>query len=414
MYCQQTTVLRQQTINRKILWFISDKTSKLFSSVYLQMQLVYTQSCSVDKKSETYGFTDIYCINHEMIFSIKNQKLKLYLSIGLLFFVLLELIVFASDREHFWQRTLNHIWLIPYLALSHYCLFEFTIPFLRRKWIHLLSLPLFVILHIFLYTIGSYAWRQLGILLHVYFELKVFKNIELALEYFTGFSVGSLFFFGIARHLYYYIKLKQSAQQLTIEKQQAELNYLKSQTNPHFLFNTLNNIYSLSRDKSDLAPESILRLSKILRYMLYETNGSNIAVEQELKILTDYIELEKLRYDDSLKVNFNYNVEDMKQSLPPLLLVPLVENAFKHGVSETRNRPFVDIHLSVLKQQLKFVVRNSIEPAAEEQAGKENIGLSNLRRQLELLYKEHSLTIVKEANLFSANLQINLLSYVAN
>ncbi len=93
------------------------------------------------------------------------------------------------------------------------------------------------------------------------------------LESQMAFSTGSVFFFGIIRHIYNYIKLKQAAQQLRIEKQAAELNYLRSQTNPHFLFNTLNNIYSLARDKSDLAPESILRLSKILRFMLYETGG---------------------------------------------------------------------------------------------------------------------------------------------
>ena len=81
--------------------------------------------------------------------------------------------------------------------------------------------------------------------------------------------------------------------------------------------------------------------------MLYETSGAYIAIDDELKIMSDYIALEKLRYDESLHVNFNYDVEDMKQALPPLLIIPLVENAFKHGVSETRNQPFVDIHLSV-------------------------------------------------------------------
>src|ERR1700754_1027802 len=175
------------------------------------------------------------------------------------------------------------------------------------------------------------------------------------------FSVSSLVFFAIIRHIYNHYKLKQSAQQLLIEKQAAELNYLKSQTNPYFLFNTLNNIYSLARDKSDLAPETILRLSKILRYMLYEAGGPYIAIEQELKIISDYISLEQLRYDDSLRVNFNYDVEDMKQALPPLLLIPLVENAFKHGVSETRGQPFIDIHLSVVRRQLSFFVRNSME-----------------------------------------------------
>jgi LytS/YehU family sensor histidine kinase len=96
-------------------------------------------------------------------------------------------------------------------------------------------------------------------------------QVEQELEAQMAYSAGSVFFFGVTRHIYNYIKLKQVTQQLLIEKQVAELNYLKSQTNPHFLFNTLNNIYSLARDKSDLAPESILRLSKILRYMLYET-----------------------------------------------------------------------------------------------------------------------------------------------
>jgi len=206
--------------------------------------------------------------------------------------------------------------------------------------------------------------------------------------------------------------LRQTAQQLRIEKQQAELSYLKSQTNPHFLFNTLNNIYSLSRDKSDLAPESILRLSKILRYMLYETGGAYVAIEQDLKIISDYIALEKLRYDDSLHINFNYDIEDMKQALPPLLLIPLVENAFKHGASETRNQPFVDIHLSVKMRQLTFFVKNSTEEFPDETTVKENIGLSNLRRQLELLYSDYNLSTQKSGSVFTATLKINLASHV--
>jgi len=226
-----------------------------------------------------------------------------------------------------------------------------------------------------------------------------------------AFSAGSVFFFGIIRHIYNYIKLKQATQQLRIEKQQAELNYLKSQTNPHFLFNTLNNIYSLSKDKSDLAPESILRLSKILRFMLYETGGKYIAIEQELKIISDYIALEKLRYDDSLRIILIHDIEDLKQAIPPLLLMPLVENAFKHGVSETRGSPFIDIHLSVDKRQLLFRVKNSAEVFAEENV-KENIGLTNLRRQLELLYTDYNLSVQQNGSVFTATLKINLASHV--
>src|ERR1051325_4308609 len=124
--------------------------------------------------------------------------------------------------------------------------------------------------------------------------------------------------------------------------------------------------------------------------MLYETSGAYIAIEHELKIISDYIALEQLRYDDSLHVNFNHDIEDMKQAIPPLLLIPLVENSFKHGVSETRNQPFVDIHLSVRNRRLMLVVKNSTEESSGDQRIQESIGLGNLRRQLELLYKDYN------------------------
>ena len=263
-----------------------------------------------------------------------------------------------------------------------------------------------------LYSYGSYAWRLLGIQLHVYTPLKLFSSINLLVANQMAYSAGSVFLFGIVRHIYNYIKLKQATQQLRIEKQAAELNYLRSQTNPHFLFNTLNNIYSLARDKSDLAPESILRLSKILRFMLYETGGAYIAIEQEIRIISDYIALEKLRYDESLLIHFNHDIEDMKQAIPPLLLIPLVENAFKHGVSETRVHPFVNIHLSVIKRRLLFVVNNSTESYSGEETVKENIGLSNLRRQLELLYTDYDLSVLQASTGFTATLKINLASHV--
>jgi LytS/YehU family sensor histidine kinase len=225
-------------------------------------------------------------------------------------------------------------------------------------------------------------------------------------------GVASFFFFGVAKLFYHNFKLKETTQQLQIEKQNAELNYLKSQTNPHFLFNTLNNIYSLARDKSDLAPESILRLSKILRFMLYETSTEFIIMQKELEIISDYIALEKLRYDDSLRIDFKHEIEDMNQPIPPLLLIPLVENAFKHGASETRDQIFVEIHLSVNQNQLTFVVKNSAENYQGDNSIKENIGLSNLRRQLELIYTDYNLSVKQDETIFTATLKINLASHV--
>jgi len=347
-------------------------------------------------------------------FDIKLVKFYLWVGVGYFFLGLFSIL--GSYPGKFFPVVFNNIWAVVYVIPLNFILFEYTIPLvLRKRKAIIYNILLGILLlwvHLMFYSYGSYAWRQLGIQLHIYTALRTFSSLDHALETNMAYSAGSIFFFGVIRHIYNYIKLRQAEQQLRIEKQAAELNYLRSQTNPHFLFNTLNNIYSLARDKSDLAPESILRLSKILRFMLYETGGEYIAIEQELKIISDYIALEKLRYDESLRINFNYDIEDMKQALPPLLLMPLVENSFKHGVSETRNQPFVDIHLSVNKRQLSFVVKNSTEALSEERGVKENIGLSNLRRQLELLYKDFNLSVQQGESVFTTTLKINLASHV--
>jgi two-component system, LytTR family, sensor kinase len=342
--------------------------------------------------------------------AIKQYRLYLWLSIA---WILLHLLGnLATHPEIAIQRSVNIAWLIWPQAALHFILFEYTIPYIKLSWKRILAGIFLIVLHLMLYSFGLYAWRALGIGLRLYTSFLPKATPEKVMEVNLGCTMASLLFFGIIRHVYNHVQLKQAAQRLRIEKQEAELNYLKSQTNPHFLFNTLNNIYSLARDKSDLAPESILRLSKILRFMLYETGGGYIAIEQELKIIDDYIALEKLRYDESLRINFNHDIEDMKQAIPPLLLIPLVENAFKHGVSETRSHPFVDIHLSVKNRNLTFMVKNSAEGDAGEQAVKENIGLPNLRRQLELLYTDYQLFVQREASLFTAVLKINLASHV--
>jgi two-component system LytT family sensor kinase len=346
-----------------------------------------------------------------------NKKLiKFYLWMGAGYFVMGILATFHVYSDRFLPVVFNNLWGVIYLTVVNFILFEYAIPFVLRKrstvFFNIIWGIFLLWMFMMLYSCISYVWRLFGIQLNIYTPLKDFRTLSLALENQMAYSMGSVFFFGIVRHIYNYLKLKQVQQQLQIEKQAAELNYLRSQTNPHFLFNTLNNIYSLSRDKSDKAPESILRLSKILRFMLYETGSNFIAIEQELKIITDYLALESLRYDESLRINFNHDIEDLKQAVPPLLLIPLVENAFKHGVSETRNAPFVDIHLSINNRQLTFIVKNSTERLSESGNIKENIGLSNLRRQLELLYRDFNLSVQQGDSVFTATLKINLASHV--
>ena len=342
--------------------------------------------------------------------NIDAKRIRFYAWVGLSYFLLGAFTDGGKHPERWPGTLLNNAWAAVYVTTLNLIFFEYTWP--RLRWKNAVSSVFRLLGHIILYSFGLYLWRGIGIGLHVYTAFITYPDISENISARMSYSMESLFFFGIIRHFYNYVLLKHATQQLRIEKQAAELNYLRAQTNPHFLFNTLNNIYSLSRDKSDLAPESILRLSKILRYMLYETSGASISIEQEIKIAGDYIALEKLRYDDSLRVNFTHDIEDKQQTLPPLLLIPLVENAFKHGVSETRSQPFVDIQLSVSRKQLVFIVKNSTGESAADNPIKENIGLSNLRRQLELLYTDYNLSVVWNNAVFTASLHINLASHV--
>jgi len=344
--------------------------------------------------------------------SKKYEMVFFYLKMGVAFWSLEFFADLVEGSDNLFPRVINSFWLLIYIIVINYYLFEYSIPFLRKSWKRVFVAPFFIFFYLFLFSVGYYAWRFLGIKLHFYSELKVYESIRDGLSEFFPRGLFSAILIGVIRHFYNYQKLKQDAQQLRIEKQEAELNYLRSQTNPHFLFNTLNNIYSLAKDKSDLAPKSIMQLSKLLRYMLYETNADHIAIEQEIKIINDYIDLEKLRYDDSLKVDFHYEVEDMKQDIQPLLLIPLVENAFKHGVSETRNQPFVNIQLNIKDKQLDFKVRNSKENKPQEVSEKETIGLPNLQRQLELIYKDFQLSSEITEKEFLTFLKINLDSHV--
>jgi two-component system LytT family sensor kinase len=203
---------------------------------------------------------------------------------------------------------------------------------------------------------------------------------------------------------------KEKEKNLIRDKLETELKFLRNQTNPHFLFNTLNNIYALARKKSDETADVVMKLSKLLRFMLYETKNEQIKISDEIKILDDYIELEKLRYNDRLTISFIREIDNENEQIAPLLLIPFVENAFKHGASESRFESFINMEMTLQNGILEFNIENS-----KEQNGKklndENIGLTNVRRQLELLYKEYKVSIICEAAVFKVFLKVNLREY---
>lgn len=195
------------------------------------------------------------------------------------------------------------------------------------------------------------------------------------------------------------------------EKNKAELNFLKAQTNPHFLFNTLNNLYGLARRNDANTAQSILKLSNLMRYILYECDTDTNTIETEIKLIEDYIDLEKLRYDDSLNLTFEKNIDDWTYQISPLILLPFVENAFKHGASENREATSIYINLNVENNQLSFSIENSIE--ADMLTSNEGIGLSNVKRQLDLIYRDdYNLSFERTGKTFLVNLNIYSNSYV--
>lgn len=207
------------------------------------------------------------------------------------------------------------------------------------------------------------------------------------------------------------LRLKEDRDQLVKEKLETELSLLKAQTNPHFLFNTLNNIYALARKNSDKTADVVMRLSKLLRFMLYESGADRIPLTQELKVIEDYIELEKIRYDSRLSVVFEKEITDTSARIAPLILLPFVENAFKHGAGEARFETVIQLSLSLHKGRMQFCIENTKDYTAAEI--KEQIGLTSVRRQLELLYTRYQLEIDSSARHFKVVLTIDLDSYAA-
>lgn len=191
---------------------------------------------------------------------------------------------------------------------------------------------------------------------------------------------------------------------------QAELSALKGQVHPHFLFNTLNNLYALTLNNSPAAPGVVLGLSDMLRYMLYECNGDKVSLKKEVLMLQHYIGLEKIRYEDRLDINFTVNGRLDDKLIAPLMLLPLVENAFKHGTSEKVGDAWINIDLNVNSNTLKFKVSNS-KPDAIADTGKHhgNIGLQNIKKRLDLVYPSaHHLRIIDDEDVFLAILELDI------
>jgi hypothetical protein len=190
---------------------------------------------------------------------------------------------------------------------------------------------------------------------------------------------------------------------------QAELNFLKGQLHPHFLFNSLNNLYALSLAQAPQTPDIILGLSNMLRYVLYDCTAEKVPLKKDIEALMNYIELERLRYEDRLELNVNMSPKLGEEEIAPLLMLPLVENAFKHGAAEATDTPWINIELYLKDKELSFKVSNSKPDQIQKHTQKGEIGLLNLRKRLDLLYPgQHTFDYFDESDCFIAELTVQL------
>ncbi|WPR73822.1 sensor histidine kinase [Algoriphagus sp. NG3] len=232
-----------------------------------------------------------------------------------------------------------------------------------------------------------------------------FRTISFTFRYFLLLGLGTAF-----EVLLLFDNERTRNDEMEKQKAIGELNFLKTQLNPHFLLNALNNIYALARKKSEDTTNAILLLSDILRHVLYEAGKSKIPIKQEIDFIHNYIKMEKLKFteENAPNINFNVNIQNKDLLIEPLILMTLVENAFKHGVSYL-SPSFILISLEENERELKFSVINSIAKKFEDPPEKRHVGLGikNLENQMELIYPgKYSFRQKRENNLFKSFLTI--------
>ena len=202
---------------------------------------------------------------------------------------------------------------------------------------------------------------------------------------------------------------EKSRKELQTKNMQSELKFLKSQINPHFLFNTLNNLYALTLKKSDLAPEIVLKLAEIMRYMLYECNEKRVFLRNELNYIQNFLDLEKLRQGGKVSINFTVKGNADQLYVAPLIFTPFLENSFKHGLSNSLNQGFVNILMEIKDDNILFFIENSKTEKIpmKQHVVSGGIGLVNVRQRLELIYpKQYELLIDDSPSVYSVNLKI--------
>lgn len=323
------------------------------------------------------------------------------------FFVFLQLTKTGANAEKvdYIYTALFQASIIPAVYIN----LKLLLPRLGNNQRRLLYIPAVVIF------IGLFAWINYSFfdtwspkVLPDYFFISYFTWWEVVLFFSIYIVITSLL--KLSKSWFLVNELQKELLEKEKQKTQAELKALKAQINPHFFFNTLNNIYSMALDKDNRLPETILQLSNLMRYFLYESQDNFIPLKKELAVVDNYIALQKLRSNEQLHVEIKKEGEITDQKIAPLLLITFLENAFKHGAKGSSGNAFIRLLIQVQKNLLNFTIENNKGLVDEmEMKNYKGVGLENVKRQLELLYPgKHILNIENPEDRFVVQCQLNL------
>lgn len=334
------------------------------------------------------------------------------------FLVFISLPILAALNEGSVKKTLlSSLSFLPAQLLASYFLVYYQVPKLLFKKKYLKFGGSFLIsAYVFLVLSRLLSMNLTKLFVPKYYEQQSLIDIlsdpfHLAVVYFPSVYVFVFLMF-MTKAFKDRFEERHQLEVLKKEKANTELKFLKAQTNPHFLFNTLNNLYSLTLEQSEKAPEVVLKLSGMLDYMLYQCKDDEVPLRKEIALIQDYIDLESLRYGNKLTLDFTYHLHDLNVMIAPLILISFVENAFKHGASNNLKDSVIQIELTTNQDQLCFKVFNTLPISRQNDTKNESrsgIGFSNSQRQLELNYKNnYDLKSTKTDNDFEVLLKINL------
>jgi hypothetical protein len=385
------------------------KPGKNAGAIYSYVYSLDDSSAKIEAPKESINFTELSNVPSLMhafrdLSGVKRLVFLLHLAFWVLFFVF----KYFDYRPNVGSERAFLLIVIPgvFNLVVTYVHYFALLPFLLRKQYLWYALLLVVLLGIAIPARGVVEAEFLTQIFNTdYYTTWTLSRVTSMLWNMASF----LLFIALIKFTVDRFELVNRQKTLENEKLTAELNYLKAQINPHFLFNTLHNLNYLAEQKSDQATGVIMKLSYIMRYMIYEAHKPAVRLEQEISYIRDYLDLEAIRLNNTFDLTFSVEEVDTDVHIAPLLLIPLVENAFKHGISDQQSENWITICMEGDEKRLRVEVANSLKPEELREDSPSGFGLENLRRRLELAYPgRHTLDIDARPTQFCTTLTLAL------